>query len=139
SAGAVVGGLVLETVGFLRPRAGTAILGGGLFALGVIAFAATTNYGVALALLVGIGALRIGFSSMAQSLVQLLAPAETRGRVMGLFSMAQSGLQVGSGVTVGLIGGLIGVHLSLGLAGAVFLDAAIALYAYVGRQTSSSR
>jgi hypothetical protein len=131
--GAVVGGLALEAGGFLSARAATAIILGAAFSLAVIAFAATSNYLVALLLLLVIGALRIAFSSMAQALVQLQAPAEMRGRVMGLFTMAQSGLQVGSGITVGLIGGLIGVHWSLALAGVLFLAATIGLYPYVRR------
>jgi len=58
---------------------------------------------------------------MAQTLVQLLAPAALRGRVVGLFSMAHLGLRVGSGMSVGLLGGLIGIYWSLGLSAAVLL------------------
>ena len=130
AAGAVVGGLVLEAGGFLRPRAMTAILGGALFALSVLGFALARNYAVALLLLVAVGALRIAVSSMAQALVQLRSPVAMQGRVMGVFSMAQSGLQVGSGISVGLIGGLIGVHWSLGLSAAALLAATVGLYFY---------
>src|SRR5204862_577029 len=136
--GAVVGGLALEAGGFLRPQATTAILGGALFALGVVAFAATSNYPLAILLLLVIGALRIAFSSMAQALVQLLAPRAIQGRVMGLFFMAQAGLQVGSGVTVGLLGGIVGVHRSLGLSAGAFLLAAIALLMFTRGASATS-
>ena len=55
---------------------------------------------------------------MAQTLVQLHAPADKRGRVIGLFNMASLGLRAFSGVSVGLIGSLIGVHWSLALSAA---------------------
>jgi hypothetical protein len=52
---------------------------------------------------------------MAQSLVQLDAPPDKRGRVIGLFNMASLGLRAFSGISVGLIGSLIGIHWSLAL------------------------
>ena len=65
------------------------------------------------------------------TVVQLRAPAGSRGRVIGLFSMSASGLRFGSGLTVGLLGGLIGMHASLGWsAGAVCAGCLlVALYA----------
>jgi hypothetical protein len=64
---------------------------------------------VALALLVLAGAFNIAFTSMAQTLVQLLAPPALRGRVVGLFNTAILGLRAGSGVTVGVVGALVNV------------------------------
>ena len=60
-------------------------------------------------------------AQQAQTLVQLNAPAAVRGRVIGLFSMSALGLRAFSGVTVGLAGSLIGIHLSLALSAAVLL------------------
>jgi hypothetical protein len=53
--------------------------------------------------------------SMAHSLVQLNAPPDKRGRVIGPFNMASLGLRAFSGISVGLFGSLIGVHWSLAL------------------------
>jgi hypothetical protein len=50
---------------------------------------------------------------MAQSLVQLNAPGEIRGRVIGVFSMSAMGLRTFSGLSVGLLGSVIGIHNSL--------------------------
>src|SRR3984957_3747529 len=55
------------------------------------------------------------FNAMAQSLVQLNAPLDKRGRVIGLFNMASLGLKTFNGISVGLLGSLIGIHWSLGL------------------------
>ena len=50
------------------------------------------------------GFLNLSYGSMNQTLVQSHAPPEIRGRVIGLYSMASSGLRAFSGVTVGLLG-----------------------------------
>ena len=52
---------------------------------------------------------------MAQTLVQINAPAPIRGRVIGLYSMSGLGLRAFSGITVGILGGVIGIHWSLAL------------------------
>ena len=52
-----------------------------------------------------------------------------RGRVIGLFNMASLGLRAFSGISVGLVGSLIGVHWSLALSALVMLAVASALLA----------
>jgi hypothetical protein len=59
--------------------------------------------------------LNIAFTSMAQTLVQVLAPPRLRGSVVGLFNTATLGLRAGSGVTVGVLGAVINIHWSLAL------------------------
>jgi MFS family permease len=73
------------------------------------------------------GVFLIGFTSMAQALVQLEAPLEGRGQLIGLFNTSLNGLRVGSGVTVGFLGALIGIHWSLGVSAAVLLAALMLL------------
>ena len=41
--------------------------------------------------------------------------------------MFSLGMRAGAGVTVGLVGGMIGIHLSLGLAGVVLATVILAL------------
>ena len=69
-------------------------------------FPMAQSYPVAVGLLVIAGIFSITFTSMAQTLVQMLAPARTRGTVVGLFLTAMLGLRAGSGLTVGLLGAL---------------------------------
>jgi MFS family permease len=96
-------------------------------------------YPAAVILLVLSGIFNIAFTSMAQALVQVLAPPGLRGRVVGLFNTAMMGLRAGSGVTVGVLGALIGVEWSLALsAAAVVLVAVGLLVADVRPQRSSS-
>jgi hypothetical protein len=58
---------------------------------------------------------------MAQTLVQVHAPAPIRGRVIGLYSMSSLGLRAFSGVTVGILGAVIGIHWSLALSALALL------------------
>jgi hypothetical protein len=85
--------------------------------------ALTRRYYLALPLLFLAGFFELSFSSMAQTLVQLDAPEAARGRVLGLFSMAASGLRTFSGITVGLIGSITSIHTSLAIASAAFFCA----------------
>ena len=61
---------------------------------------------------------------MAQALVQLNAPEALRGHVIGAYATASLGLRLFSGLTVGVLGGWLGVHASLALS-ATALAAAI--------------
>jgi len=121
AAGALLGGLALESRGLLPPKPRSAFLLAGAWCLAIGGFAATRSYGLALALLFAAGFLELAFFAMAQTLVQLHAPAPVRGRVIGLFAMSALGLRAFSGVTVGLAGSLIGIHLSLALSAALLL------------------
>ena len=64
------------------------------------------------------GFVELSFNSMAQALVQINAPAEIRGRVIGVFSMSALGLRTFSGLSVGLLGASLGIHNSLALSAA---------------------
>ena len=64
-------------------------------------FARSHTYALALALLFVAGFVELAFNSMAQSLVQLNAPDEIRGRVIGVFSMSANGLRTFSGLASG--------------------------------------
>ena len=121
AAGAITGAMLLESTGILQPKVRTAIVCAALWSATIGLFPLASSYGVALAILFVAGALNIAFAAMAQTLVQLLAPPALRGRVIGLFSMAHLGLRVGSGVSVGLLGSLIGIYWSLGLSAGVLL------------------
>src|SRR5581483_6047322 len=134
--GALTAGFVLESRGLLRPAPRTALLLAMMWCTSLGIFALVHLYPLALGLLFAAGFLELSFNSMAQALVQLIAPAAVRGRVIGAYSMAASGMRMFSGLTVGIAGGLIGIHGSLALsAGALFIAIAT-LFSFTARRSS---
>jgi len=127
AAGAIIATVALETFGVLRPSARTAILCALAWAVTIGLFPMATSYPVAVTLLVLAGVFNLAFTSMAQTLVQVLAPLPIRGRVIGLFNTAILGLRAGSGVTVGVLGALINVHASLELSAAAVVAVTLIL------------
>lgn len=120
--GALVGGFALEWFGLLKPNPRTAIMAAMLWSASIAGFAATRDYLLAVLFLVAAGVFHLTYQSMTQTLVQLLAPPHIRGRVIGVFNVAQNGLRVGSGFTVGVLGSLLGVHWALGLSSLLLLS-----------------
>jgi len=121
AAGALAAGLILEGRGLLPANPRTALVLAILWCVAIGAFALASSYPLALALLFAAGFLELAFFAMAQTLVQVNAPAQVRGRVIGLFAMSALGLRAFSGLTVGLGGSLIGIHWSLAISAAVLL------------------
>ncbi len=115
AAGALCAGIVLEARGLLPPNPRTAVMLAMLWGVALATFALMKSYPLAIAFLFAAGFLELAFNAMAQTLVQLHAPVNLRGRVIGLFNMASLGLRAFSGVSVGLLGSLIGVHWSIAL------------------------
>ncbi len=133
AAGALTSGLILESRGLLHARPQTAIVFTLLWCLVITGFAAATNYPLAVALMFVAGFLNLAFSAMSQTLVQLHAPAQLRGRLIGLYNTANNGMRAFSGVTVGLVGSLIGIHWSLALSALALLTVTLGLWAFAMR------
>jgi MFS family permease len=130
AAGAVLGGFLLEGRGWLQPRVQTAMISAILWCIAIAGFALSSSYYLSLSLLFTAGVLNLTFSSMGQTIVQLRSPPPLRGRLIGLFAMASMGLKAFSGLTVGVLGGLIGVHWSLAASAMVLLTVTVALFAF---------
>ncbi len=147
AAGAVIGALLLESVTALQGGARAAIVCALIWGAVMAIFPVVHGYAAAVALLVLAGMFNIAFTSMAQALVQVLAPPRLRGRVVGLFNTAMLGLRAGSGVTVGVLGAVIGVELSLALsavavvvvAGGLLVADVRALRGVTSREVQASR
>ena len=119
--GALAGGIALEMRGGLRSRPQTAIGLALLWCVALGGFALVRSYPLAVICLFAAGFLELSFNSMSQALIQLNAPDAIRGRVLGVYSMASLGARTFSGLSVGVLGGLIGVHQSLSFSALLLL------------------
>lgn len=128
AAGALTAGVLLETLGGFKTAPRTALLLAMGWCCALAAFALTSIYPLAIIFLFSAGFFELSFSSMAQTVVQIEAPGDIRGRVLGVYAMAALGCRAFAGITVGLIGSLFGVHMSLALSACTLLVIVCALY-----------
>jgi MFS family permease len=139
AAGALAAGLLLESrAGLLPSTPRSALVMAMLWCVSLGAFAATATYPVALGLLFAAGVCELAFSSIAMTLVQVNAPAASRGRVIGLYNMSALGLRAFAGITVGLGGSAFGIHASL-IGSALVLLLVLGLLGYWMRQRRAPR
>lgn len=131
AAGAVLAGLVLELRGWLPPNPRTVIFLNAGWSISIGIFALSNNYVLSVAALLCAGFLYLACNSMAQTLVQLNAPPESRGKVIGLYTTAAQGLIMFSGLTVGVGGAWIGIHASLAISAAVLLIVAMCVLLFL--------
>ncbi|HEX3592882.1 MAG TPA: MFS transporter [Pseudonocardiaceae bacterium] len=138
-AGGVIGGILLEATGRIKPSVRAAVVSTVIYGVSSLFFAFTASYPLAVLLLVVGGVANLASMSIGQTVVQLEAPAADRGRVIGVYGMSANGLRAGSGFTVGLLGAAIGVHWSLGLSAAALTVGTViaAGYALRGRKAAS--
>jgi MFS family permease len=138
-AGGVLGGFFLEATGLLKPTARAAILSTVVFGLATLAFALTNSYVVAIiALLIG-GVANIASLSITQSIVQLEAPPDDRGRVFGVYGVFANGFRTANGITLGVLGALLGIPWAIALcAGALVIATVVTgLYSRGGRRAAA--
>lgn len=113
--GGVLGGFLLEGTGKIRLSVKAAVWSTAVYGVTSAAFAFSHQYLIASVLLVIGGVANLAALSITQTVVQLLAPREKRGQVVGVYGMAANGLRIGSGFTVGFLGAAVGLRLALGL------------------------
>jgi MFS family permease len=138
SAGAVLGGVVLESTHILKPSVRVAMVSTLVWAGCLLGFALSPFYALSLMLLVAAGVANLTSQSTGQTLVQLLAPPEKRGRIVGVYTMASNGLRAGSGISIGLLGGVIGIHWSLGLSAITLAILVIGLMWSTARKSAAA-
>lgn len=130
AAGALIGGILLESKNLLPASPRTAFILVLLWCVAIAVFALTDIYALAIAMMAVAGFLHLGYGAMTQTLVQIHAPDEIRGRVIGLYNMSAHGLRTFSGITIGIGGSLIGVHWSLALSAILLLTLTMAILSF---------
>ncbi len=99
--GAIIGLLFYSRSARHMPAGKVALASTGLFASGLIAFAASPWYFVSLALLLGVGVAGVVQITSAQVILQTMVADELRGRVMALHGMHWGLLPVGGAIMNG--------------------------------------
>ena len=117
-AGGVIGGVLLEVTGRIKPTVKAAVVSTAIYGATILFFALTSSYLLALAMLLIGGIANLASMSIGQTIVQLRAAPADRGSVVGLYGVSANGLRTGSGFTVGILGAAIGIHASLGFSAA---------------------
>ena len=139
AAGGLCAGILLESRAWLSATPRTAFVLAIMWSVLLLGFALSPLYWLSVLLLFLAGFVELGFNATSQTLVQLNAPAETRGRVIGVFTMASLGLRAFSGVSIGLLGARIGIHQSLAWSAGCLFFIYFALAAYLRRHRQARR
>ena len=104
-AGGVLGGVLLEATGRIRPSVRAAVVSTGIYGLTSLVLRApraATRWPWWPCVIGGVA--NLASMSIGQTVVQLRAKPADRGRVIGVYGIAANGLRAGSGFTVGLLG-----------------------------------
>jgi MFS family permease len=109
AAGSVVSGITLEAIGRIRASTRLAISAAIVFAASILVFSLSRSYALSIAALVIAGASNLITASTSQTIVQLEAPSDRRGRFVGAAGMTGQGFQAGSGILIGLLASGLGV------------------------------
>ena len=133
--GGVLGGLLLEGTGWLKLSVRAAVWSTAVYGLSSALFALSHDYVVAALLLVIGGVANLAAMSVTQTVVQLRAPREKRGQVIGLYGVGANGMRIGSGFTVGLFGAVVGLRWSLGLSAAAMCLCTAVVAGYIAAGT----
>jgi MFS family permease len=129
--GGVLGGLLLEGTGWIRLSVRAALCSTFIYGACTIFFALSHDYLIAAPLLVVGGMANLAALSITQTVVQLRAPREKKGQVIGVYGVGANGMRIGSGFTVGLLGAAVGLRPALGWSAAALCACVALLAAYL--------
>lgn len=125
--GALIGALLIASLGRPRFRGKLLSVGSLAFPLGLIAFSMVRWLPLSLLTLLGVGTAQIMVMNLANSLVQTEAADELRGRVMAIYSLVFLGLMPVGGLIAGAVAQEIGEPVTVILSALVGLACAVAI------------
>lgn len=136
SVGGVAGGFILEATNKLRPTVRTATFTTILVGLTTVAVAFSGIYALAIVALVIGGVATLATSTIQQTMVQVNAPEDQRGRIVGVFNMVSQGLRAGNGLAIAVVGTAIGVVPAVALGGVLLAICAILVGFWARKRTA---
>src|SRR2546427_2732227 len=120
-AGAVAGAFGVALLRRGEPPLGFLVGSGATLCAGLVALAAVSNFGLAAAVLALLGCCQILFTTGCNTTLQLMAPHELRGPVMGLYSVTFAGMTPFGSLLVGYVAEHQGVRAACAAGGAIGL------------------
>ncbi|MGH3249738.1 MAG: hypothetical protein ACRDOI_26545, partial [Trebonia sp.] len=129
--GGVLGGLLLEGTGWIKLSIRAALWSTVIYGASTVFFALSHDYLIAAPLLVIGGIANLAALSITQTVVQLRAPREKKGQVIGVYGVGANGMRIGSGLTVGFFGAVVGLRPALGWSSAALCACVVILGAYL--------
>jgi MFS family permease len=132
-AGAVMAGIGLTLLRRGRPPLWFLAASAATLSAGIVGLALVGHFGAAAVLLVALGCCQILFSTGCNTTIQLDTPDALRGRVMGLYAIANAGMTPFGSLLIGTIAEHLGVRAACALGGGAGLVAVAALV-LVGRK-----
>jgi len=135
--GGVLGGLILEGTGWLKLSVRAALWSTVVYGVTSLVFAASHDYLVAVPMLVIGGIAALAALSITQTVVQLRAPQDKKGQVIGVYGVGANGMRIGSGFTVGLFGAAVGLRPALGWSAAALCLCVALLALFMTTQRNS--
>ena len=136
-AGAVMAGIGLTLLRRGRPSLRFLALSATVLSAGTASLGLVGHFGTAAVLLVGLGCCQILFSTGCNTTLQLTTPDALRGRVMGLYALANAGMTPFGSLLVGTVAEHLGVRAACLVGGSGGL-AAVAVLVLVGRRMGLS-
>src|SRR5699024_3619588 len=126
----VLGGFALEATGWIKAVPSAAAVAAAAMGLSAVLFALTAQLWLAIIMLLLAGVSKITAESTEMAIIQLEAPADIRGRVIGSYAMFGPGMPTLSGVTVGVLGTIATLPGAVIIGGTDLAIGAVAIGAY---------
>ena len=133
--GAIISLIGLTLLTYYKRKSRLLVGAGIIMGIGLISFSASSWLFLSLALLVVIGLMQTGLSTVITTMIQGAVPDEVRGRVMGWREVA-FGLGPTGSILFGAIAQYTGVPISLGLLGGICLIVFLLLIVFLPRFSS---
>jgi MFS family permease len=119
--GAVIAALAIAAKGSFEHRGRVILTSACLFSLSLILLARAHAFWWAFCLLAVMGATIVGTLTLTNTTLQMTTPPELRGRIMGLYYMAMTGMLPFGSLGVGGVAEMVGTRFALGIGGAICL------------------
>lgn len=117
--GALVGSLCLASLGNFQRKGLLLLCAAFSFGAMVLFFAASPWFWLSFVALLGVGITNVTYTSMSNTLFQVITPEELRGRTMGVYTLASLGMTCIGYLQAGALAEAYGAPLALGLGGVV--------------------